>query len=144
MDMRQRTMVFAYTAYIARQLIEAGAEGYDRFVVQVDHGLGVSSLVIVKSKVLEGLLKDEVPADRLPEAFPDTQLLWFNESGWKTRLRGWQTILRTGLTWLRIDVLRRWHEQGIWIGKGRYRIREVELLGSQGIARVKVRAVLKN
>lgn len=144
MSMRARTQVLGAAARLTFHMIEAGADEYDRFLIQVDHNLGVSSLVRVNPAVFQELLRENADDERLPEAFEDMQLLWFDESAWKTRFRAWQTILETGFRWMRQDVLRRWHEQGIWIGKGRYHVRQIENLGSQGISRVRVRAVLKD
>jgi len=144
MSMRSRVQVLGQCARVATHLIEAGAEGYDLFSIEIDHGEQVSSLVTVMPDRLMELLQSDASIGRLHEAFPETQLLWFNESILRTRLRAWWTLLLTGIKCLHLQLLKNWQEHGFCIGKGRFRIREIENLSSQGVARIRIRAVLKN
>jgi hypothetical protein len=144
MAMRSRTQVLGECARVATHLLEAGAEGYSRFLIEIDHGEQVSSLVIVLPGKLKELLDNDAPIELLPQTFAETQLLLFNEGQLKTRVRTWQTILSAGIKKVRLDTLKNWRDHGLWIGKGRYHLREVKNLSVQGIARIHIRAVLKN
>ena len=142
--LKKRTQVLGECARVAFHLLEVGAIGYDRYVIQVDQREPVASMVTIDPSKLNSLIIDDAPVENLSEAFSETNLLWFNESSLLTRLRSWIEIVSTGLQWVRIDILHRWHEGGLFLGKGRYRIRDVEHLSSKGISRVRIRAVLEN
>jgi hypothetical protein len=144
MSMQSRTLVFGECCRVAMHLLDAGAKNYERFLIEIDHGKHVNSLAVMLPKIFENILKNNEPIERLSEAFSETQLLWFNEGAWKTRLRAWHIILLTGVRHMKLDILNNWRELGLWVGKGRFLIREVENLGIQGIARLRIRAVLKN
>jgi len=143
-SMRSRTQVLGECCRIATHLLEAGAKDYDRLLIELDHGIQVNSLAIVLPNKLRELLNNNSSLDRLPEVFAETQLLWFDESRWRTRLRAWHTIIKIGLKRAKLEMLNSWRESGLWIGKGRFQIREIENLGSQGIARLRIRAILKD
>ncbi|MFV2045679.1 MAG: hypothetical protein ACC700_20935, partial [Anaerolineales bacterium] len=142
LDLRSRGQVLGECARVAFHLLESGARGFDRFLVQVDHGEHVASLVIIDSEKLTDLLECNALEDRLPEAFSETQLVWFDERRLKTRLRMWLTIIRTGWSWFKAEVIDSWHNIGLLAGRGRYLIREVESLSSQGVSRLRIKAVL--
>lgn len=144
LSFRQREWVLGEAARVAARLIEVGAHEYDRFLVEVDHGGPVSSLVIVKPAVLKDLLESNAEWTRLDEAFPETQLLWYNESQWRTRLRGLTLIAQAALRQWRTGVVQQWHEASLWLGKGRFWVRDIKNRSTQGVARVHITAVLKN
>jgi hypothetical protein len=144
LNMRARPQVQLECARIGVRLLEAGATGYDRFAVSIDHGEPVNSLVFIMPKPLAQLLESGAPADRLPEIFDKTQLLWWEESAGKTRMRAWAFIARMSWAKLCNDIQSGWRTSGIWIGKGRYRVRDIEDLSVGGIARVRLVAVLRN
>ena len=89
MASKSRREVLLNAGRAARYLIEAGANGYDRFVIEIDHGGPVMSQVIVLPPKLSALMQNGAPLARLPEAFDDGTLLWFDESRHLTRLRCW-------------------------------------------------------
>ena len=143
-SMLSRLQVFGICCQVAYQLLEAGAKYYDRFLFELDHGKEVNSLAILLPKKLLALLEGNHSPAQLPEVFTEMQLLWFDEGKWKTRLRAWQIILVASIKKAKLEFLSNMRGSGIWIGKGRYTIREVENLGSQGIARLRIRAILTN
>ncbi len=144
MSMKSRTQVFGECSRVAIHLLEAGAFEYDRFVIEIDHGEQINSMAMILPKKLMEIVENDLPLESLPEVFTDSQLLWFDESKLKVKLRLWRTLFVTGLKQTHLEILNAWRENGLWIGKGRFRIREVENTSSQGIARIRVRAVLKN
>ena len=127
---------------VARELLDRGATGFDRFLFELDSGEGISSLVIVLPKVLKTLLDENAPEARLPEILADTQLLWCKEPHYVTSFRFWSKMIKAGLKKVGWDVLAEWHRHGLFRAKGRYVLREVRNLSGGGIARVEVRAQL--
>lgn len=127
---------------VARELLDRGATGFDRFLFELDSGEGVSSLVIILPKVLKTLLDENAPEARLPEILAETQLLWCNEPHYVTSVRFWSKMIKAGLRKVSWDVLAEWHRHGLFRAKGRYVVREVRNLSGGGIARVEVRAQL--
>ena len=61
-----------------------------------------------------------------------------------TRLRAWKVISKSVWTSTVRQIHEGWHSAGLWLGKGRYRVRATENVSVAGIARVYVRAVMKN
>lgn len=139
---RHRAQVLGQCGRIAYQLLQAGARGYDRLVCEVEHGEPVGSLVIVRLPKLQELLATDADAHTIAQAFDETQLLWYDESPWRVRLRAWRLILRSAATAAQRQILDNWHNSGLWVGKGRYSIRDVKNLSVDGLARVHVYAVL--
>ncbi|MFA4907151.1 MAG: hypothetical protein WC602_02690 [archaeon] len=144
MSMKYRALVLGDCGRVAMHLLNSGAVDYDRILVEIEENNQVSSLVTILPKILMELLENNAPFEQLFKAFPETQLLWFNESHLKARLRAWQTILSTGAKRARIEILKNWHESGLCIGKGRFYIRKIKNLSSQGVGRVRIMAVLRN
>jgi hypothetical protein len=144
LETRSRTLVLGECAHIAAELLEAGATGYERFLFGIDHGEAVSSLVIIRSEILRQLIEADAEIDRLPEAFDETQLLWFDESRWRTRLRAWRIIFKGTAKRARLEVLKSWRAKNLWLGKGRFRIRKITNVSVAGIPRVRFLAVLRN
>lgn len=143
LEFRQREWVLGEASRVAARLIQAGATEYDRFLIEVDHGGPVSSLIIIHPRVLKTLMDEGADWSRLGEAFDDTQLLWYNESAWRTRLRGWRLILRSVWRQFKANAVDKWHEGHLWLGKGRFTVRDIVNLSSDGVARVRVMAVLR-
>lgn len=139
---RHRAQVLGQCGRIAYQLLQAGARGYDRLVCEVEHGEPVASLVIVLLPKLKDLLDQDADAQTITQAFDETQLLWFDESRWRVRLRGWRVILRSVWAATKRQILENWHNGGVWMGKGRFSIRDVKNLSVDGVARIHILAVL--
>ena len=99
---------------------------------------------IVKLPTLEALLQEDADTHRITEACDETQLLWFDESPWRVRLRGWRFILQSAWASFKRQVLENWHGAGIWVGKGRYSIRDAKNVSVDGIARIHIYAVLRH
>ena len=135
-------MFFLQSARIAAHFLNAGATGYNRVLCELDHGEAVTSLAIIKPNALKALLDADASVDRLAEVFDETQLLWFDESRWRTRLRAWRIIFRSAAQRAGHQIVENWRNAGLWTGKGRFRIREVENVSVSGIARVRLIAVL--
>lgn len=142
MNERNRAHVLLQSARIAAHFLNAGATGYNRVLCELDHGEAVTSLAIIKPNALKALLDADASVDRLAEVFDETQLLWFDESRWRTRLRAWRIIFRSAAQRAGHQIVENWRNAGLWTGKGRFRIREVENVSVSGIARVRLIAVL--
>jgi hypothetical protein len=143
MTERHRAHVLGQCARVAYQFIQVlGAARYERLEIEVHHGEPVASLSIVKPQELIALVARGAPIEALSTAFDDTQLLWYDEPAWRTRLRAWRVI--AGSTWrlVRHQIIMNWHAARLCLGKGRFRVREVRNLSVDGIARVQVLAVL--
>lgn len=141
---RYRPLVLANAARVAAHLLQAGAHGYERLLIGADHGLPVHSLLIVIPDRLRALLSADVGIDRLPEAFEETQLLWFNESALRARVRNYRYIAASAFDQLRHEVRRNWRNAGLAPAADRYEVRSIENLSTQGIARLRVVGVLRN
>jgi hypothetical protein len=141
-DTKSGSQMLLESCRVARELVDRGATGFDRFLFEVDSGGGISSLVIILPKVLKTLLDENAHETRLTEILPDTQLLWYKEQRFITSLRVWSKIIKAGLRKVGRDVLEEWHRHGLFRAKGRYVVREVRNLSGGGIARVEVRAQL--
>ncbi|MBU1228312.1 MAG: hypothetical protein KJ698_14000 [Actinobacteria bacterium] len=141
-DTRSRNQILLESCRVARELLDQGVVGFDRFLFEVDSGDELTSLVIILPKVLKRLLDERVLETRLPEIIADTPLIWCNEPRVITSLRAWSRILRTGLAKFGRDTLAEWHRRGLYQAKGRYVVRGVRNASVSGIARVEVRAQL--
>lgn len=141
---RSRTLVLGRCLQVAAHIVEAGANGYDQFAVEVMQGEPVSSLVLIDPKTLKELLHEDAPEDRLKEALSGDPMIWYDESVLRSRLRLWTAAFRSTWRVARRQIIQNWHDEGLMIGKGRYYIREVETTSVGGIPRVRVRAILRD
>ena len=141
---RHPAQVFGQCARLGFQLLQTNATGYDRLLCEIDQGELNTSFVIVRLPKLASLLREDADNRELPQAFDETQLLWLTESAWMTRLRAWRVILKSVWITTHREILEGWHRSGLWLGKGRCRVRATENISVAGIARVHVRAVMKN
>ena len=144
LDERHRAHVLGQCARLGFQLLQTNATGYDRLLCEINQGELNTSLVIVRLPRLASLLREDADIRALPQAFDGTQLLWHTESAWMTRLRAWRVIVKSVWITTHRQILEGFHSAGLWLGKGRYRIRDIENVSVAGIARVHVRAVMKN
>ena len=144
MNERHRAHVLGQCARLGFQLLEANATGYDRLLCEINQGESNASLVIVRLPRLASLLKEESDISELPHAFDETQLLWYTESAWMTKLRALRVIVKSVWPTTHRQILEGWHSAGLWLGKGRYRVRATDNVSVAGIARVHVRAVMNN
>jgi hypothetical protein len=141
---RHRAYVLGQCARVAYQFIHVlGAARYERLVIELHHGEPVASLSIVKPQELTALVDRAAPIEALSTAFDDTQLLWYDEAAWRTRLKAWGAMAVS--TWRLVghQIITNWHGAGLFVGKGRFRLREIRNLSVDGIARVQVLAVLR-
>lgn len=106
------------------------------------HGEPVASLSIVKPAVLTALIERDAPIRELSTAFDDTQLLWYDEPAWRTKLKAWRVLTMSTWRLLGHRAITNWHTAGLFMGKGRFRLREIRNLSVDGIASVQVVAVL--
>ena len=140
---RNRTLVMWDSARIAMHLIENGASEYDRLLVEVDQGEEVNSLAIIRLQRLARLAKEGAAQDRLGEIFDSTQLLWLDESVWRTRLRAWRLIAVTAWRAAKDSIRQQWDASGFRVNPDRWRIRRIKNVSAMGQPRVKVFAVLR-
>lgn len=140
---RERSLVIGRCFQVAAELLEAGADGYDRFAIEVDQGEPVSSLVLVDPVVLRELLEVDAEVDELPRAIVDTPLLWWNEPRVRSRIRLWAAALREAIRQAKDKVVRDWHAAGLFLAATRYRVRNIEDLSVGGVPRVRVYATLE-
>lgn len=83
MYIRSRVATLLEVARIAAKLVDYHAAKYSRFLFEVNYGLDVPSLAIIEVQQLRNLLNEEAPFSRINEIFPDTQLLWHDESNFR-------------------------------------------------------------
>lgn len=141
---KRRTLVFGNIFRIAARLVRAGAVGYDRMLFGIEQGEPVQSLVALDPMKLKELLEENAPFERLPDALDETQLLWFDESPTRVRLRIWGAAIRSGWADAKRQIYANWHEAGLYLGRGKYWLRKIENLSIAGQARVRVIGVLKD
>jgi hypothetical protein len=149
--------IFVRTSYLRREwvlydcmrisalLLKHGANGYDRFLFDIDQAKNVSSQVIIKSTVLANLLENPTtPLEKMSEALNDSPLLWFNESQLLHRLKSWKEIFSSlgELHWK--DVENQWENLGLRVSNQSYRIIKVKNQSTDKIRRIQVYAVLNN
>ena len=149
--------IFVRTSYLRREwvlydcmrisalLLKHGANGYDRFLFDIDQAKNVSSQVIIKSTVLAKLLENPTtPLEQMNEALNDTPLLWFNESQFLHRLKSWKEIFSSlaELNWK--DLENQWENAGLRISNESYRIIKVKNQSTDRVRRIQVYAVLNN
>lgn len=126
-------------------LLKHVANGYDRFLFDIDQAKNVSSQIIIKSTVLEKLLDNPTtPLERINEALDDTPLLWFNEGQFSHRLKSWKEIFSSlfELGWK--DIENQWEQQGLRISNQSYRIIKAKNLSTESVRRIHIYAVLNN
>lgn len=141
---RGRTVVLANAARVAAHFIEAGAREYDRLLVGVDHGASIQSLVIILPRKLQAFFAENASLESLKDIFDETQLLWFDEHPMKTRIRNWSLIAQSAVAQARQATYKNWQAAGLRVGMGRFMIRDIQNVSSQGIARVRIIGVLVN
>ncbi len=149
--------IFVRTSYLRREwflydcmrisalLLKHGANGYERFLFDIDQAKNVSSQVIIKSTVLAKLLENPTtPLEQMNEALNDTPLLWFNESQFLHRLKSWKEIFSSlaELNWK--DLENQWENAGFRISNQSYRIIKVKNQSTDKVRRIQVYAVLNN
>jgi hypothetical protein len=141
---RSRLQVLLECAQLTMHLLDSGGGGYARYLFQIDQGKSLSSLVIVKPDKLKTLLDESASTERIGEIFGDTPLLWYDESQFRTKLKGWLTIMRSHLRLAREEIRAQWRAAGVISpGSGRYVIRKIENASAGRIPRVNVIAVLR-
>jgi len=141
-DTKSRNQIILESSRVARELLNQGATGFDRFLFEIDSDQGVPSLVIILPKILEELLEENSPMTRFPEILADTQLLWCNEPRYISSIRAWYKVFKSSLKKLKRLLLTEWQSHGLLPAKGRYVILGIQNLSVSGIARVEVRAHL--
>jgi hypothetical protein len=141
---KRRTLVFGHVFRIATRLVKAGAVNYDRMLFGIEQGEPVQSLVALDPMKLKELLEQGAPLERLPDTLDETQLMWFDESPARVRLRIWGTAIRSGWADAKRQIYINWHETGLYLGRGKYRLRKIDNLSIKGKARVRVIGVLKD
>lgn len=149
--------IFVQTSYLRREwvlydcmrisalLLKHGANGYDRFLFDIDQAKNVSSQIIIKSTVLQELLENPTtPLERMNEALNDSPLLWFNESQFFHRLKSWKEIFSSlfELGWKNVED--QWENQGLRISNQSYRIIKIKNQSTDSVRRIQVYAILKN
>ena len=141
---QSRLQVLLESAQLTMHLLDSGGGGYARYLFEIDQGKSLSSLVIVKPDRLKALLDERASTERLGEIFDDTPLLWYDESQFRTKLKGWLTIMRSHLRLAREEIRAQWRAAGVISqGSGRYVIRKIENASAGRIPRVNVIAVLR-
>lgn len=144
LSIKKREQVLMECIRTAYHYIVFGATNYDRFVIQVNQKEPISSMVIIDPRKLLSLIERDSSIDDLADVVDKNSLLWFDEGKWNSRFKSWKEIFFSGIQWTKLEIHKNWHEAGIFIGKGRYKIREKEIISTQGISRIRIRAVLKN
>jgi hypothetical protein len=144
MEMRKRLQVLIDSVRIVYQIIKNHVQDYDRCVLQIDHGEKINSLCIIEIRKLQGLINENADISRIAEVFNAQQLLWFDEDDRKTRIKMWTTIAKTGFSWLKEDIVLRWHDLGVTPGRSRYIIRDLEPIPQEGSVKTWIRVVLRN
>jgi len=141
---KKRQLVIMECARTAYYYLIFGATNYDRYVIQINHKEPVDSMLFIDPSKLMEIIKNDSPIDDINNAISQNSLLWFDEGKWKTRIKTWKEILLSGVKWLKLEILKNWHEAELFIGKGQYIIRGTEIISTQGICRIRIQAVLKN
>jgi hypothetical protein len=128
---KSRERVMSDTTRLCAYLIRNGASAYSRYLIQIDHGKVVQSLLVISPGKLQELLRENAPISRIGEIFADTQLLWYDEN-WLCRM--FKTYKYLFLSQFDLHSFKGY--------KDRFRIRKMKNISSAGVARIHVWAVL--
>jgi len=139
---KARTIIMADALRLSAYLIQNGASNYNRFLIQIDNGEAANSLLIILPEKLKILLDEDATIDRINEAFDKTQLLWFDERNISRRIKTLKLLFSTYAKLTVDDIHRRWAQLGIRSWASRYRIRHIKNIGTSGMPRMEIRAVL--
>ncbi len=142
---KSREIALLDCARIAMYLIENGASDYSGYLFEIDQSTNVRSLVIILPERLEKLLQENASADCIEDIYAEKQiLLWCHEGILRTRLRALRLSFRSHLRLALEGIRDERRKIGLWQGAGRYRIKDIENASAGGVARVRVKAILRS
>jgi hypothetical protein len=141
----RRDWIFFECLRISALLLKHGANGYERFIFDIDQSQKLSSQLIVKAKTLGNLLDTpNTTLERMNEALDEAPMLWFNESNFSHRIRSLKEIFSSlfNLHWNNLE--NEWEQQGLRISNQSYRIMKSKNVSSEKVRRLHIYAVLNN
>lgn len=142
-NFKSRDLQILDSIRLSYYLIKNGANEYERFLFEIDLGKEIFSAVIILSKKLELLLKNESTFDNFPQVLDKDQIILYDENKFFTKIKTRRIIFKTSYRLYKDNILENWHNSGIFIGKGRYVIRKVTNLSTHKATRLDIIAVLK-
>lgn len=137
---KARPMVILDALRLSSRLLNTGAAGFTRFLMEFHHPWGTPSLVPVSPSKLQHLIDEDAPIERLMEALCDTPMVWENETMLVTRSKAYPLILRSQLRLARLSV-----KKGLQSGRHlRVRVKCLRNASVRPTARIEVVAVLED
>ena len=139
-----RMILMYQCAKLAYHLIQLGATSFKRFLFEIDYGKEIKGLVIIDADVLRELLDTDAPATELRKAFPETQLLWFDEGKVRRTIRLYGASVSAAMQLLRDNRAGALVASGFRTAHSGFRIRQIKNVSAGWRGRVDVTAVLRD